>query len=205
MNLRFHVALFVVVLGVLIWSAIRPYEWGIWWLEVTPALVGLIVLPLIYPRFQFSRLVLVCIALHMVILIIGGHYTYARMPLFDLFKEWFGWSRNHYDRVGHFAQGFVPALMAREILLRNQVVANRGWLPFLVVCICLAISVSYEFLEWGAALALGHGADEFLSTQGDVWDTQSDMFMALLGALTAVFFFSRWQDRSMAKAALARD
>lgn len=202
MNGRFHLGLLFTVLVVLAWSAIRPYEWGTWWLEVIPALVALIILAVIYPHFQFSRLVCVCIALHMIILMVGGHYTYARMPLFDHCKEWLGWTRNHYDRVGHFAQGFVPALIAREILARQQVLAKRRWMPFLVVSICLAISAFYEFLEWGAALALGSGADEFLATQGDVWDTQSDMFMALIGAVTAVALFSRWHDRSMA--ALAR-
>lgn len=191
------VTLLVMVLIVLIWSAIHPYDRATWWMEVIPALIGIATLVALYPRFRLSQLVCVFLALHMIILMVGGHYTYARVPLFDYGKEWFGWTRNHFDRVGHFAQGFVPALIAREVLLRQGVIARRGWLPFLVVCICLAISATYEFIEWGAALWLGQGADEFLGSQGDIWDTQTDMFMALIGAVCAMLFFARWQDRSI--------
>jgi putative membrane protein len=193
----FHLTLLAVVLTVLLWSVVRPYEYGTWWMEVTPALIGLIVLAAVYKRFQFTPLVCVLIAIHMMILMVGGHYTYARVPLFDWIRDALGATRNDYDRVGHFAQGFVPALIAREILLRLGVLSRRRWLPFLVVCICLAISVSYEFIEWGAALAMGKGADDFLGTQGDIWDTQEDMFTALIGAVCAVTFFTRWHDRQL--------
>jgi putative membrane protein len=170
-------------------------------MEVIPALIGLIVLAATYPRFRFTQLVYILIALHMILLMVGGHYTYARVPLFEWCKNWFGWTRNNYDRLGHFAQGFVPALIAREILIRRHVLAKRGWIPFLVISICLAISASYELLEWAAALSMGQGADEFLATQGDIWDTQNDMFMALIGASCAIVFCSRWHDRLIEKSA----
>lgn len=194
-----HSSLLILVLAVLTWSVIAPHDYPTWWMEVTPALVGLVILAAIYPRFQFTPMVCVLIALHMILLMVGGHYTYARVPLFDWVKEWTGWTRNDYDRLGHFAQGFVPALIAREILLRRNVLAKRAWIPFLVVCICLAISASYELIEWGAALALGQGADDFLGSQGDIWDTQEDMFMALIGATCAVLFFSAWHNRQLKK------
>lgn len=200
-RLACDLALLAIVLIVLAWSAIGPFDRATWWMEVIPALVGIVTLVALYPRFRFSELVCVLIALHMIILMVGGHYSYARVPLFDYCKDWFGWTRNHFDRVGHFAQGFVPALIAREVLLRQGVIARRGWLPFLVVCICLALSASYEFLEWGAALWLGQGADEFLGTQGDIWDTQTDMFLAGIGAIGAMLFFSRWHDRSLREVA----
>ncbi len=143
----------------------------------------------------------VLIFLHAIVLMVGGAYTYARVPLGFEVAEWFGWQRNPYDRLGHFFQGFVPALAAREILLRGRYVQGRRMLAFIVVCIVLAISASYELIEWAAALALGQGADEFLGTQGDPWDTQSDMFMALLGALTALATLSRLHDRQLRRIA----
>lgn len=149
-------------------------------------------------RFPLTRLASVLIAMHMMILCVGGHYTYAEVPLFDWIKETFGLARNHYDRVGHFAQGFVPAILAREILIRKGVVRSRGWLFFVVVCICLAISASYEFIEWGTALVAGGKSEAFLGTQGDPWDTQNDMWMALMGALSAQLALGRWHDRQLA-------
>lgn len=197
----FDVRALAFVLIVAAWSAQAPYNWPTWWMEVTPALAGMVILAVLYPRWRFCRLTVAFIALHMMILFVGGHYTYARVPLFDWIRDWCGGQRNDFDRVGHFAQGFVPALIAREILLRRGVLARPGWVSFLVACICLALSASYELIEWTAAVILGQGADDFLGTQGDPWDTQKDMLTAFIGAWCALLFFYRWQDRSMAKLA----
>lgn len=160
-------------------------------------MIGLVVLTTTYRRFQFTTLCYVCIALHMSLLCVGGHYTYAREPFFSWLRDIFHWHRNHFDRLGHFAQGFVPALIARELFIRLGVFNRRGWLPFVVICVCLGISASYEFIEWWTALLSGSASTEFLATQGDLWDTQEDMFMALIGAVCALVFFSRWQDRQL--------
>jgi len=194
-----HFVLLLGVLLVLAWSAWKPYDRLTWWLETFPGMIGLAVLVALYPRFQFTTLVYTCIALHICLLCAGGHYTYAREPLFNWLRLVFHWQRNHFDRLGHFAQGFVPALIAREVFIRLRVVARPGWIPFLVVCVCLAISASYEFIEWWTALLSGSAATEFLATQGDVWDTQEDMFMALIGAVTALLTMRGWQDRQLAK------
>jgi putative membrane protein len=170
-----------------------------WWLEIFPGLAGLIVLMATYRRFRFTTLCYTLIALHICLLCVGGHYTYARVPLFDWLREAFGWHRNHYDRLGHFAQGLVPAMIAREIFIRLNVIAKRGWMPFLVVCVCMAISAFYELIEWWTALASGDAAVSFLGTQGDVWDTQEDMCMALIGAICALIFLRPWQDRQLAR------
>lgn len=148
-------------------------------------------------RFPLSSLLLVLLWVHSVILIIGGHYTYARVPLGDWAMEWFGWSRNNYDKVGHFAQGFVPAVLVREILVRTSPLRASRWLGFLVVSVCLAFSAFYELVEWGVAVASGAAADDFLGTQGYAWDTQSDMAWALGGAIIALVLLGRWHDRSM--------
>jgi len=192
-----HLILLVFVGAVLLWSALHPYDRFTWWLEVTPALVGFVILASTYRRFEFTTLVYLLIALHMCLLFVGGHYTYARVPLFDWLRPIFGWHRNHYDRLGHFAQGFVPALIAREIFIRTKILNHTWWQPFLIVCVCLAISAFYELIEWWTALASGNAAVSFLGTQGDPWDTQEDMLCAFIGAICALLFFSRMQDSAI--------
>ena len=194
-----HIVLLLGVIIVLIWSGWQPYDRLTWWLEIFPGLAGLIVLGATYRRFRFTTLVYTLIALHICLLCVGGHYTYARVPLFDWLREAFHWHRNHYDRLGHFAQGLVPAMIAREIFIRLSVIAKRGWMPFLIVCVCLAISAFYELIEWWTALLSGDAAVSFLATQGDVWDTQEDMFMALIGAICALVFLRPFQDRQLAR------
>lgn len=194
---RWLVLAAIVLLGLLALSGARPYDRATWLMEVLPVMVALPVLWLSHRRFPLTTLLHVCIFVHAGVLMLGGAYTYARVPLGFQLAELFGLGRNPYDKIGHFFQGFVPALVAREILLRGRHVQGRRMLAFLVVCVVLAISATYEFIEWGAALALGQGADEFLGTQGDPWDTQSDMFFALIGALTALAFFSRLHDRQL--------
>jgi putative membrane protein len=186
--------LLIVVLAVLAWSAVDPFDRPTWWMEVLPALVGIAVLMPTRRRFPLTTMLYVLIALHMIILIVGGHYTYARVPLGNWVSDALGLARNHYDRLGHFVQGFVPAMIARELYIRLRVVERRGWLSFLIVCTCLAISAVYELLEWTAAVVMGGGAEEFLGTQGDVWDTQKDMSLAGLGAIVALLLLSRWHD-----------
>lgn len=184
--------------AVLAWSAIYPKDRFTWWLEVFPALIAPVALALTWNRFRFTPLVYTLILLHCIILMVGGHYTYAEVPLFDEIKEMFALQRNNYDKLGHFAQGFVPALVAREILLRNAIVTRRGWLFFIVVSICLAISAFYELVEWWVAMLSGESAEAFLGTQGYIWDTQSDMAFALTGAVMALVLLGRMHDRQMA-------
>ena len=198
---RLHLTLLAIVAVVFIWSGISPKDRFTWWLEVAPVLIALPVLFASYRRFRLSNVSYVLIAIHAVILMVGGHYTYAEVPLFDWIRDEVGMARNHYDRVGHFAQGFVPAVLAREILLRRSPLRRGRWLAFIVVSICLAISASYELLEWAAAAASGEAADAFLGTQGDVWDTQKDMALAGLGAITALATMRRLHDRSMGRVA----
>lgn len=186
------------VLAVLTWSGIAPHDRFTWFMEVVPALIGLPILILTYRRFQFTPLVYTLLAIHMMILMVGGKYTYAEVPLGYWMEGWFGFARNHYDRIGHFAQGFVPALAARELFIRLNVV-KRSWVPFLVVCFCLALSASYELIEWLTAELTGTAADAFLGTQGDVWDTQWDMCFALIGATAALVLLSRVQDTQLQK------
>jgi len=196
---RFHLTLAAAVLAVLAWSGIAPYDRATWWMEVAPALVALPLMAATYRSYRLTDLLYALIAVHCVILMIGGAYTYARVPLgFDL-QHWFGLSRNPYDKIGHFAQGFVPVMVAREILLRGRYLPAGKMLAFIVLSIVLAISAAYELIEWGAAVALGQGADEFLGTQGDPWDTQSDMFMALIGGVAALLTLTRLHDRQLAK------
>jgi putative membrane protein len=186
-----------IFLLVLAWSANQPFDRFIWWLEVSPALIAAVILLLTRRRFRLTPLTYGLILLHCIILIVGGHYTYAGVPLFDWLAEVFNWSRNNYDKLGHFAQGFVPAIVAREILLRNEVVVGRYWLWFIVISICLAISAFYELVEWWVALLTGTAADAFLSLQGYVWDTQADMAWALFGAVAALALLGRWHDRQL--------
>ena len=201
---RLHLALLAAGLGVLAWSGYRPFDRFVWFLEVVPALVGGVALVALHRRFRFTNLVYTLVLLHAIILMIGGKYTYAEMPLFNWLRDEFGLARNYYDRVGHFAQGFVPAMIAREVLLRHEVVRGRGWLFFLVCCCALALSATYEFFEWWVAVASGTAADAFLATQGDVWDTQWDMFLALCGSVAAQLLLSRRHDRELASLAPAR-
>jgi len=196
-NGRFHVALLLAGIAVLAWSGYRPKDYFTWILEVAPAIIAGVVLVALYSRFRFTDLVYALILAHAVILMIGGHYTYAEMPLFSWLRDEFGLARNYYDRVGHVAQGFVPAMIAREILLRNRVVNGRRWLFFVICCVALAISALYEFLEWWVAIASGTAAEAFLATQGDVWDTQWDMFLAFIGAIAAQLGLGALHDRQL--------
>lgn len=170
-----------------------------WALENAPVWIGLVVLTLTWKRFPLSRLCLALLAIHSVILAVGGHWTYAKVPLGDWIKEALGMERNHYDRFGHFAQGFIPAILAREILLRKTPLRPGAWLFALTVAVCLAFSACYEFIEWWTALATGEAATDFLGTQGDPWDTQWDMFLAFCGACVSLVTLSRWHDRSLEK------
>jgi len=187
-----------VFFAVLAWSAWKPHDYPTWWLEVLPALLALVILALTRGFFPLTPLVYWLILGHCVVLMVGGHYTYAEVPLGDWVAEWTGGPRNNYDKLGHFVQGFVPAMIAREILIRNRVVGRRGWLSLIVVSICLAISAFYELVEWWVALLSGEAAESFLGTQGYAWDTQSDMFLALVGALMALLLLSRTHDRQLA-------
>jgi putative membrane protein len=190
-------ALAVIVLLALVVSGVRPYDRATWIMEVAPVFVAAPILVATYRRFPLTDLLYFLIALHALVLILGGAYTYARVPLGFWLQDWLGFERNPYDRIGHLMQGFVPALVAREILLRGGHVAGRRMAAFLCVCIALAISAAYELIEWWSALALGQGADAFLGTQGDPWDTQSDMFCALIGAVLSLSLLSRLQDRQI--------
>lgn len=188
----------IIFFTVLAWSAWNPHDYPTWWLEVSPALIALAVLAATRRLFPLTPLVYWLILAHAVILMIGGHYTYAEVPLGDWVQAWTGGDRNNYDKLGHLAQGFIPAIVIREILVRNRVVARAGWLSLFVVSLCLAFSALYELLEWWVALLSGEAAEAFLGTQGYVWDTQSDMFMALIGAVAALAGLSRLHDRQIA-------
>lgn len=194
---HYPLALLAATIVLLAVSAYEPYDRATWWMEVAPVVVAMPILLATYRRFPLTRLVYTLIFIHACILILGGHYTYARVPVGFWVQDLFGFSRNHYDRLGHLAQGFIPALIAREVLLRRTPLVRGGWLFFIVCCICLAISAGYEFVEWWAALVGGAGATEFLGTQGDVWDTQWDMLMALIGAIAAQVLLSRLHDRQL--------
>ena len=202
----------VLLLPVVVWSWNAPYDRFTWWLEVAPAIGGLPLMIALQRRFPLSTLLLVCLWLHVVVLLVGGHYTYARVPLFDWLRELSGGTRNNYDKLGHFVQGFVPAILAREILLRTSPLGSRDgrpfvpsepkpsrWLGFLVVSVCLAFSALYELVEWLTAVSTGTAADDFLGTQGDAWDTQTDMAWALVGAVVAVVTITRWHNQSVGK------
>ncbi len=182
---------------VLIWSGVNPKDQFTWLLEIIPALIGGVLLLMTYNSFRLTPLLYSLILVHCIILMVGGHYTYAEVPLFNSLKDVFGQERNNYDKVGHFFQGFVPALLAREILLRNNVVNGRAWLNFFVASICLAFSAFYELLEWWVAIATDDSAEAFLGTQGYVWDTQSDMAFALGGAILAIIMLSGLHDTQL--------
>lgn len=188
-----------VIAPVVAWSAWAPFDRLTWWLETLPVFLAFIALATAEWRtgWRFSRFALVCIALHMLILLVGGKYTYARVPAGDWVSAMVGWERNHYDRLGHIAQGFVPAVACREIFVRLRVINHRGWLGVCVVSFCLGFSALYELIEWAAALVSAEAAESFLGTQGDKWDTQWDMFLALCGALTAITVFAIPHNRSI--------
>lgn len=183
----------------LIYSGIQPYDCATWLMEVLPVLIALPILCSTYKKFPLTNLLYILIFFHAIVLIVGGIYTYARVPLGFEIETWFGLDRNPYDKIGHFMQGFVPVMVAREVLIRNHILVKGKMLSFIIICIVLAISASYELIEWAAALALGQGAEEFLGTQGYEWDTQSDMFFALIGAIVALLLLSKWHDRQIAK------
>lgn len=186
------------VTAALVVSGIDPYDRLTWWMEVLPAMLALVIIGATHRRFPLTELVLVLIAIHALILILGGAYTYARVPLGFWLQDAFGFERNPYDRIGHLAQGFIPAMIARELLIRRKVLARGGaWLFFVVCSICLAISALYELIEWQAAVIMGQGATEFLGTQGDPWDTQADMALALIGSILAQWLLARWHDRQL--------
>ncbi len=186
-----------VFLIVLIWSGTNPKDYRIWILEVFPALAGFVFLAATYKKFPLTPLAYFLILMHCIILMIGGHYTYAEVPLFDWLKESFELERNNYDKIGHLAQGFVPAIVCREILIRKAVITGAAWRNFLIVCFCLALSAFYELIEWWVAVLSGEAAEAFLATQGYVWDTQSDMAWALFGAISALLFLSKLHDKQL--------
>ena len=179
------------------WSIYQPKEGFTCFLEIFPALIGFVVLSLTFNKFRFTNLTYTLILTHCIILFVGGHYTYAEVPLFDYFKEIFHQSRNNYDKVGHFAQGFVPALIIREIFIRKNVVSNKHFFNFIIVSICLAISAAYEWIEWVVSISTGDQGDAFLGTQGYIWDTQSDMLYATIGASFGLLIFSKMQDQQL--------
>jgi len=191
---RLWLAIFMLVF---VWSAIRPADTLTWLLEVSPAVIGLVVLLATRRIFPLTGLVYSLILVHCIILMVGGHYTYAEVPLFDWLQDVFGQARNNYDKLGHFAQGFIPAMLSREILLRKDVINGRAWLNFLVVCCCLALSAFYELVEWAVAVITGGSAEAFLGTQGYIWDTQSDMAFALAGAVAALLLLGKLHDRQL--------
>jgi len=185
---------------VLIWSAIDPKDQFTWFLEVLPALIGFVMLVVTYKTFPLTPLLYMLILIHMVILMVGGHYTYAEVPLFDWIKEVFHQTRNNYDKLGHFMQGFEPAILAREILIRKHIVSgSRAWLNYIVLSIVLAFSAFYELIEWWVALSEGEDAEAFLGTQGYIWDTQSDMMFALIGGIAALVLLSKYHDKQLKK------
>ena len=193
-----HMAVWLLVFSAFLgWSGINPHDHFTWILEVAPALIALIILAVTYRRFRLTKLIYLLILVHSIVLMIGGHYTYAKVPFFDWISDAFDLSRNNYDKVGHFFQGFVPAIVSREILLRRSPLKRGKWLFFIVVSVCLACSAMYELIEWWVALATGEAAEAFLGTQGYMWDTQSDMALALLGAICSLFIFTRYHDAAM--------
>lgn len=194
---HYPLVLLTLVVLALVLSGLSPYDRTTWWLETFPVMISIPILVGTYRRFPLTSLLYTLLAIHALILILGGHYTYARVPLGFWVQDLFGFERNHYDRLGHFAQGFIPAILVREILLRTSPLRPGRWLFVLVTAVCLAFSACYEFIEWWTALLGGHSAEAFLGTQGDVWDTQWDMFLALVGAVTAQLTFAKAHDRAL--------
>lgn len=193
---KYYILIILFFVG-LIGSAISPHDYFTWILEVFPAIIGFAILLITFRRFRFTYLTYCFILIHCWILFVGGHYTYAQVPLFDWIKDIFHQTRNNYDKLGHFAQGFVPAMIVREVFIRKQVIQNKGWTAFLTVTVCMAISMCYEFLEWLVSVVSGSSGDSFLGTQGDVWDTQSDMLFATIGAICMVTLFAGVQNKDI--------
>ncbi len=191
--------LLAVLIGVTVWSWIEPFDRPTWWMESLPVFIGLMVLVPTHTRFPLTRLVYYLLFFHAVLLLVGGHYTYARVPFGFWIQDLLDFSRNPYDRLGHIVQGFVPALVAREVFLRKHVLQRDAWLFFLVVCFCLAFSAFYELLEWWTAVFAGDGSIDFLGVQGDIWDAQWDMMLALIGAIAAQVLLGKTHDRQLAK------
>ncbi|MDB5002545.1 MAG: hypothetical protein JWQ34_770 [Mucilaginibacter sp.] len=181
----------------LLGSAVYPHDYFTWILEVFPAIIGFLILVFTFKRFRFSTLTYVMILVHCYVLFIGGHYTYAQVPLFNWIRDIFHQSRNNYDKLGHFTQGFVPAIITRELFIRQNVIQKKAWLPILTVTVCMSISMLYEFLEWFVSVTSGQSGDSFLGTQGDIWDTQSDMLFATIGAICMVVLFTKFQDKQI--------
>lgn len=198
-RLHYKKILLAICFAVLAWSACRPHDYFTWMLEVAPAVIAFVVLFLTRKRFPLTPFLYCLIAFHAIILMIGGKYTYAKVPLFEWLKEWGIFERNNYDKVGHFVQGFVPAMAVREVLIRLQVVAKKSWLLFIILSICLAVSAVYEFIEWFGAVLGGDATTDFLGTQGYVWDTQSDMLLCVVGATIALLLLSKPHDKALAK------
>ena len=195
--MKFIYLLLFVFFSTFLWSIIEPKETFTCFLEIFPALLGVLILALTYKKFRFTNFTYFMILLHCIILFIGGHYTYAEVPLFDTIREIFHQTRNNYDKVGHFAQGLIPALIIRELFIRKKVISNKSFFNFIIVSICLAISAAYEWIEWGVSIATGDQGDSFLGTQGDIWDTQSDMLFATMGACIGLLVFSKIQDNQL--------
>lgn len=189
--------IFAITALVFVWSGISPHDYFTWFLEVAPAFVALIILSVTFKKFRFSDFTYILICLHAMILMIGGHYTYAEMPLFNWLRDTFDMTRNYYDRLGHFTQGFVPALIANELIIKRKLIQGRGWRYFFIIFTILGFSAFYEFFEWWTALATGEAATAFLGTQGDVWDTQWDMLMCFLGSIMAIVALAKFQERRM--------
>lgn len=189
----------IIFMAVIIWSGIGPKDRVTWMLEVVPAIIGFVAMAITYKRFPLTPLLYGLILIHSIILIVGGHYTYAEVPLFDDMKQWFGWERNNYDKLGHFVQGFVPAMIARELMIRLNVFNSAKWRTFFIISFCLGFSAFYELIEWWVALLSDQAAESFLGTQGYVWDTQSDMGWCLLGAIIALLTLSKWHDKQLGR------
>lgn len=184
---------------VFIWSAINPKDYFTWFLEVFPAIIALIILTFTYKNFKFTPLVYSLILIHSIILMVGGHYTYSEVPLFDFIKDVFNHDRNNYDKLGHFAQGFIPAMVAREIIIRKNIINIEAWRNFFIVCFCLGFSAFYELIEWWVAILSNDSANDFLGTQGYIWDTQSDMAWALFSSIIALILLRKYHDNQLKK------
>ncbi len=185
--------------AVFIWSFINPKDLFTWFLEVLPAIIALIVLAITYKKFKLTPLVYSLILIHCIILMVGGHYTYAQVPLFDFIRDFLQQDRNNFDKLGHFVQGFIPAIVAREIIIRKSIITIESWRNFFIICFCLAFSAFYELIEWWVAILLNEASSEFLGTQGYIWDTQSDMAWALFGAILALVFLRKYHDKQLKK------
>ena len=197
--MKYIYLMLIVFFGSFLWSVINPKEVFTCFLEIIPAIIGVLVLAFTFNKFRFTNFTYFLILIHCIILFIGGHYTYAEVPFFDFIKEVFHQSRNNYDKVGHFAQGLVPAMIIRELFIRKNVISNKSFFNFIIVSICLAISADYEWIEWFVSIASGDEGDAFLGTQGDIWDTQSDMLFATIGAIIGLILLSKIQDKQLQK------